>query len=485
MSFSELGLSQRSKGELTHQHLASRLDSKPRDPPEAATPVQLPLYPQGTSANVPYTAEEIYRTFCSYSTSGATPEHVDALRVQVVADIPLVQLIPTGYLPPISWLADPATSGGSNVFPAPLPPPDEKLRNGANKPGHQEFFSRAKEVIMDNEDVFRILQRKPPLEGRPHMRIAHFRKTFEGLSDMAEYWDTSLDNYVTTSPALEAVAMDVDEIRQEATAADEAKSTETSPNTPRVSYTGRRIGNGEEMAPSYRIKTVTTFVETIAWCFRCRVERTLNDKFRFHSMVIKVPASDSVYCTPEDQQQARRGVREGPLMGIQCRPCIMFRTANEIAGEGKSELMDLFSEVALGLLLAQKRDREGKEEIRHWDGKWWCTKPRWGGGPGGPVAEGDGEVTEDGKEKKAGSKAKDEGEKGVKAKGEASASKDMAKPINPALKRQKLSGKRGEWSAGSPPQSVWEKNVVYQHVGKVKGSDHDDVSPPDPMPSLS
>ncbi len=481
------------KGELTYRHLASGLDSKPRDPPKAATPVQLPLYPQGTSANVTYTAGEIYRTLCTFSTSGPTQNHVDVLGVQVVADIPLEQLIPTGYLPPVSWLADPATSGGSNEFPAPIPPPDEKLRNGARKPGHEEFFLRAKEVIMDNEDALRILQRKPPLEGRPHMKLSHFRKMFEGLSDMAEYWDTSLDNYVTTSTESEAVASNIDKTRQDAKAADGGKSSETSPKTPRVSYTGRRIGNGEQMEPSYRVNTITAFVETIVWCFRCAVEPNRKDWLSFHKMMVRVPPFDNVYCTPEDKQQARRGVREGPLMGIQCRSSTMFRKTNEIAGEGKSELRDLLFEVALGLFLAQKRDREGKQEIRHWEGKWWCTKPRWGGGPGGPMVEGDGEVTKEGKQERAGVKAKDEvkgeandkGEKELKVEGKVSSSKDKPKPSDPARKKQKLSGARAIWNAALPPQSAWENNVAYQHVGKVEGSDHDDVSSPIPSPSHS
>lgn len=466
--------------ELTYRRLASRLGSKPRDPPKAATPVQLPLYPQGTSANVPYTADEIYRTLCTVSTSGPTRKHIDVLGVQAVADLPLEQLIPTGYLPPVSWLADPATSGGSNVFPAPIPPPEEKLRNGARRPGHEEFFLRAKEVTMDNEDALRILQRKPPLEGRPAIKLSHFRKMFEGLSDMAEYWDTSLDNYVNTSSESEAVASNMDK------AADGGKGSETSQKTPGVSYTGRRIGNGEQMEPSYRVNTITAFVETIVWCFRCAVEPNRKDWLSFHNMLIRVPPSDNVYCTPEDRQQARRGVREGPMMGIQCRSSTMFRKINEMAGEGKCELRDLLFEVALGLFLAQKRDREGKQEIRHWEGKWWCTKPRWGGGPGGPVFEGDGEVTEEGKQERAGVKAKDEvkgeandkGEKGMTVEGKVSSSKDKPKPSDPARKKQKLSSARAIWNAGLPPQSAWENNVAYQHVGKVESSDHDDVSSP-------
>ncbi len=471
--------------ELMNDSSATRVEDKPRDPPPAATPVRLPQYPQGTSASIPYTAGEIYRLFCTFSAQGPTKKHVDALNLEVTADVPLAQLVPNGYLPPTSWLADPATSGGSNVFPAPLPPPSEKLRNGASKPGHPEFYVRVKELLVNNEDAFRFLQRKPPVGGGTSIRIAHFRKTFEGLSDMAEYWDTSLDNYVTVPPRPETAAMDIEEIRAEAKGAEEGQKIETPSKTPKVTYTGRRIGTGDKMPYGYRETTIATFVETIAWCFRCRVEQTRKDRLRFHQQVIRALPSESVYCTPGNQLQARQGVREGPLMGVQCRISTDFRKPHEVAGEGKNELRDLFYEVALGLLIAQKRDREGKEEIKHWEGKWWCTEPRWGGGKGGPVADdeegGKDEMKEETKtDAKSGVKAEAKAEmKGeVEEKGKPVETQTKTEPSDPARKKQKLSGAREMWNSFTPPQSSWDKNVTYQRIGKVKGSDHDDVSSP-------
>jgi hypothetical protein len=48
-------------------------------------------------------------------------------------------------------------------------------------------------------------------------------------------------------------------------------------------------------------------------------------------------------------------------------------------------VLDLAREVGVMLLLAQERAREGKEEIKPGEGKWWTSTPRWGGGPGGSM----------------------------------------------------------------------------------------------------
>lgn len=443
---------------LTHNSVATKIEDKPREAPPSATPVQLPQYPHGCLNNVPYTADEIYRLFSTLQKPGPNKRHLEALNVHVVADVALEQLIPNGYIPPTSWLADPATSGGSNAFPAPIPPPNEKLRNGAYKPKHEDFYSRVKELMVNNDDAFCSLQRKPPPQGRPAIKLAHFRKMWDSLSDIAGYWDTSLDRYITTEP--EAAAMDVDQIRAEVKAVNKGDTQKSTSKTPKVEYTGRRISNGEHMPPMFREHTIAAFVETIVWCFRCRVEQPrIAPKLRFHQMMFGILQSNSVYCTPEDQQQARKGLRQGPVMGIQCRPNFEFRKPNEIPGETKDEIRDLLHEVSLGLSMAQKRDREGKEEDKYWEGKWWCTVPRFGGAPERPAGDDDDE------------EMKDE----AKADGKESESDNKTDPSASARKKQKLSGARAKWSAAPPPSSQYEKNVVYQHVGKVKGANYDDI----------
>ena len=443
---------------LTSSTTASRFEDRPREVPPPATPLQLPQYPQRNSATLYLHASQIYEILCKIPKAGPTNELVQAFNVQTTANVTLDQLIPNGYLPPTSWLADPATSGGSNVFPAPLPPPTEKLRNGCKKPQHEEFYPRVKELVLDNDDAFRFLHGQKPLEGHPAVKIAHFRNAWNGLSDIASYWDTSVDNYTHPLPQPEATAMDIDEVRAEAKAVDKGETTKATSNDAKATYTGRRIGTGYLMPAIYREETVSKFVECIAWCFRCRVEKpTIQPKLRVHQMMITVVQTHVVYCTPGNQMQARQGYREGPMMGISCRPNTQFHKPGEIPGEGKEELRDLLYEASLGLMVAQKRDREGKEEDKFWVGKWWCEKPRFGGAPVKETEASDDE---------------DEGKSEGKGKGNGGASEAES---STSRKKQKLSVARANWSSLKPPSSQYERNVIYQHVGKVKDADYDDV----------
>jgi hypothetical protein len=94
------------------------------------------------------------------------------------------------YLPPKSWFKAPDQNT------AKPPEPETKLLcNGRRVPDHSEFYIRAKEVGYSNQDAFANLTRKPMGEKVP-LRLAHFRKFWEGLDNMAYYWDNSLDAYL-------------------------------------------------------------------------------------------------------------------------------------------------------------------------------------------------------------------------------------------------------------------------------------------------
>jgi hypothetical protein len=102
------------------------------------------------------------------------------------------------HLPPKEWLKSPEhidllMSSGSAVT---------LLSNGRRKPDHNEFFVRARELLFNNDDAFSTLTRKGS-RGQVSLRLAHFRKFWEGLDNMAYYWDNSLDDY--QSPRTEAV----------------------------------------------------------------------------------------------------------------------------------------------------------------------------------------------------------------------------------------------------------------------------------------
>ncbi|KAF2268615.1 hypothetical protein CC78DRAFT_530048 [Lojkania enalia] len=104
------------------------------------------------------------------------------------------------YLPPKSWLEKP---DASTVEPSPTPDPPQLLCNGRKVPDHNEFYVRAKELFFKNEDAFSNLTRKAAVEKVP-LRLAHFRRFWEGLDNLAYYWDNSLDEYLPPKPRLAA-----------------------------------------------------------------------------------------------------------------------------------------------------------------------------------------------------------------------------------------------------------------------------------------
>ncbi|KAL5409371.1 hypothetical protein PMIN04_011087 [Paraphaeosphaeria minitans] len=93
------------------------------------------------------------------------------------------------YLPSRSWFEAPDQNTAK-----PTEPATKLLCNGRKVPDHNEFYTRAKEIAYSNQDAFANLTRKPIGEKVP-LRLAHFRKFWEGLDNMAYYWDNSLDEY--------------------------------------------------------------------------------------------------------------------------------------------------------------------------------------------------------------------------------------------------------------------------------------------------
>ena len=100
---------------------------------------------------------------------------------------------PNAYLPPTSWLEAPT---GSPLVSSPATEPIIRLlSNGRRAPDRNEFYTRAKELFFKNEDAFSTLTRKARA-GQVPLRLAHFRKFWEGLDNMAYYWDNTLDEYL-------------------------------------------------------------------------------------------------------------------------------------------------------------------------------------------------------------------------------------------------------------------------------------------------
>lgn len=103
------------------------------------------------------------------------------------------------YLPPISWLEPPPEEEGRAVEDSSKLP---VLQNGRPVPSRSDFYTRIKELYHINDEAFRTLNQVPNRDkrGHPQIRLAHFRRFWEGLDNMAFYWDTSHDEYIAPTP---------------------------------------------------------------------------------------------------------------------------------------------------------------------------------------------------------------------------------------------------------------------------------------------
>ena len=161
----------------------------------------------------------------------------------------------------------------------------------------------------------------------------------------------------------------------------------------------------------------------------------------------------SVYRTPKDRNQARRNILEGPLLAIQCRNTTAFRKQGEQIGEGKDEIRDLLmNEIGVMLMIAQKRAREAKVEVKPWEGAWYVTKPRWGGGSGGEIGEA----------------------------GQEDAVEDKERPTSNKQGSKKQKRRHGirsveHWKNLTPNSSLWENGVTYLGIGKEDDAKYDEV----------
>ncbi|GAI58064.1 unnamed protein product, partial [marine sediment metagenome] len=237
-------------------------------------------------------------------------------------------------------------------------------------------------------------------------------------------------------------------------------------------YTGRRIGAGTEMPDDVRDETIRSFIEMAAWPFGCQVTvPTLPPRLTVGNLLFPVRQSFQVARSPRDRQIARQGILEGPVLIAQCRPETTFRVTGDEKGNGIGEVCDLFREVGGMLLAAQERAREGAAELRPGEGKWWTTKPRFGGAPndgilddlvrnaGIPIPDsmlGDSSSTPAPEAETARKRHKFEHSQGSYA-------TSLAR--RPSAMRKLSSSEK--WKILQPGPSLWDKRMVYEQIGRA------------------
>ncbi|KAK1638948.1 hypothetical protein BDP81DRAFT_514638 [Colletotrichum phormii] len=463
-------------------NLPTAVKINPKDIP-APTPVTLPqsrpqLNAASTSAGQkkPLTSvlQDIYRP------GDINNAIFDALGVHLIPDAPTADLIPdSAYLPDFEgWgKLSPEEAREKNAETRVV------LNNGAQSPGCQTFLDRQRELSHSNEDAFRTVRRIPAPKGQQQARLGNSYEFFRCLEAFTTYWDDPTNPYVHTEEA--EGAKDVVVVVDDGDKAE--RDNPKTPERPRIF----RTSAGSSMPGEYRQSLLTAFLKLVAYDFGCNVSAPRTEP-RLH--IVSGPSSPSsqtqlskrqqaaaaaaaaatprtsyfasgctfIFRTPRTREAARQGIVEGPLAAVSARASISFDKENE-------EVIDLARELVAALLTAQHRAREGKTEKKFGDGAWWTTKPRWGGGSGGPIGR---EVERDAIQ---GDKD-DAASASAPAAGAATGGAASGERGQPAAKKpRKNMSIYDNYRMVRPPSASWDRKTRYEAIGKVKGVGYDDV----------
>ncbi|KAL8852611.1 MAG: hypothetical protein Q9221_002491 [Calogaya cf. arnoldii] len=423
-------------------------DNSPRPAPTRQGPLDFPQYQVQSNLSAAHQhAQNLGKLFLG-AEKKVSAQHVEALNIKLLGELPLERLIPEAHLPPSTWLQDPSLPAASSDQGQ-----DEATSNQkAPEPEHEGFYHRAKELLQGNDECFDSLPGRPGARRPSPVKLTHAAKFYQNLLPMTESWDTSKDNYTTDGKEM---------------------------------YTGRRYSAGHEMPERYREDIVSAFVELCIWPFSCTLQNprsSVNRKLQLGKQYIPIqPITTTVCRNPTNRQKARQGILEGPLVGIHCRNTTTFRTANDAVGEGKEEIMSLLYEVGAALLIAQKRAREGKKEEKPWQDRFWArAEKRHLGEMGG---------------------GKQDSETNARARREIEAAKSGVEPMEGVEMdrkdndnnesdgnkepKKRIQGPRQAYLATKPPESQWERNMEYRSIGKKPGAGFDNVSSPPIVPIMT
>lgn len=287
----------------------------------------------------------------------------------MVADVSIVNLIPdASYIPDFdNWdtlsreeaLVREATSR-------------QMMCNGKQAPAAAKYIELRQGLSTDNDRAFRSVRRLTPKPGEPYVRLGYTHDFFRSLENLTNYWDdTSVQ---------ETEAVDGEEAKQ----SDDEQTGQSSTNEDHIFY---RTSAGHTMPPHYRTQVVTSFLKLVTYDFSCTIAphqeprlyiKTQEPEYR-HTFFAS--GCNFIQRIPTDRDSARRGIVEGPVAAVSARHTLSFPP---VGGERES-LIDLSREIIAALITAQYRTWEGKELQRIGKDTWWATRPRWGGGSGGPI----------------------------------------------------------------------------------------------------
>ncbi|KAJ5902667.1 hypothetical protein N7495_003195 [Penicillium taxi] len=460
---------------------------KERKPPAQPTPLDFPIYklPDAVQNEADSTLHDFQNNLAGIkSPQDISHDRFKPLNLQVESDVDVSRMFPDDQarsLPPVPWQLDETQSGDA---------PRPQMSNGLPYPAKERFDILQRELVLDDDDVFREVARLPQREGRERVRVTQTRKFWAGLEHMAQYWDKRLDHYYEKPASPKQTPTDgeskgVQDQDQNGMDTDEQPDTieskmEVDGPTESV-YTGRRVDAGSEMPDDMRDETIRAFIEMAAWPFGCQVTiPPLAPRLMVKSLLFPVRQTFQAARSPRDRQVARSGILEGPVLIAQCRPETSFRSENDTPGEALGDMCDVFREVGGMLLAAQERAREGLSEQRPGEGKWWTTTARFGGAPHdeilddlvtGPGMHGmplpDSMVGEDDASTLTGTSES------------APKRHKYEHPFVTSLNRRPSAMRKmtssEKWKILQPGPGLWDKRMKYMQIGKAKDSPFDDI----------
>jgi len=401
--------------------------------------------------------------------------HFEALRLHVISDATAQDILPdASSLPPFGkWAAI-----GPEELEKATRESSVSLNNGNLSPSLHTYQERRKELSIDNTAAFRTIRRIPPPPGESSIRLGNAYEFFKNLELLSGYWhDTSLPDQ--PSPGSESSASTDSE------ASKDNQQGQNSTPTPVHLQTHYRTGTGSQLPPEFRQHLLTAFIKLVAYDFGCNTSFPRCEPRLFLNATSLLPSNPPSYFnssvsfinrTPVDRSSARSGMQEGPVAAVSCRVSTVFATEPE-------ERLDLAREVVAVLLTAQQRAREGKAEKRFGEEQWWTTKPRWGGGPGGPIGKEGDRLDESTGDLGLGSV----GSEKLVVGGPPGGINDMKKMIggingpSPSKRTKKGPTKEGNlqiyenYRKMLPPSSTWDRRAKYCAIGRVNGAGYDDI----------
>lgn len=422
-----------------------------RTPPPPATIVYFPQNDLNLPAaedffHRPGGPPDLYAAYCHIAKpSDVTLQHLAALNITVQDDVSPEDLMPASsdglqHLPPRCWgaggvLAPPRRQSSSayeiyahNTYPL--------LSNGTKAPDLETFQKFASELICDTDAGLRVIGKQKPKPGQKLPHFNTYRKFWTHLETLSSYWWTAEDVYVEVdSNAAHGKGL-MSKLGRRASV-DAGKGHKT------LRYRGRRLHSGAKMPDPFRNDCIRAFVEPLVHAFGCGMASPRRlPQLQIKSLLIPVTQTAVIWRVPQDKAQAKRGVLEGPVIGIQCRSETAFMRDPIVA------LLDTAREMAGVILVGQERAREGKQDVSPGAGQWYTTKPRWGGGPGGEFGEFEGN-------KELGSHS--HGRK-------------------PVVSTKYRPSEEDIWKELKPAPGPFEAHMTYLAVGKERMSEVDSVS---------